>query len=436
MNYEDFFSLAYDNFFILCSISLLFMVFFFLVFRNFVVSGIIDPFHFIFSFVYSTSYAVIILLYINNKIDFFYMLLIAVYSLFFIFPIYYFRNKKEDRTSRFIYGFFKATHKGKISTTIFVALYIMLLILIIYIKGFSIFTSTNRFQDNAGIGVLARFYDVIWFFVAAMYILYFHERFKAGNALKKFIIVIPFITFFVLNLLVIGSKSELIQYVLFYYLVLSVYGSSSKVGIVKIIFLGTISFFFALIVLYYNFQLANSGDLDSLFTKAFFRLTDRIMSNGDMYYMGLPNEVIEKINVNNVLIDFFTPILSSKFLSSLSGYDVYSFDIGKQILLYHYPTYDVAGGPVDHFDLFGYKHFGVIGGAFFCLTLGMFFVIVRNTLSYVKGDKIMTAIMASFYFKSLSVILKPGILLGFLFDFIFIYMAVCIITTLIIKREK
>ena len=137
-----------------------------------------------------------------------------------------------------------------------------------------------------------------------------------------------------------------------------------------------------------------------------------------------------------MLIDFFTPILSSKLLSSLSGYDVYNFDIGKQILLYHYPSYNIAGGPVDHFDFFGYKHFGIIGGAIFCFVLGMFIVVSRNTLTYAKGDIYMSAIMASFYFKSLSVILKPGILFGFLFDFIFVYLSVCIVSVAIIKRVK
>lgn len=436
MNYEQFFALAYDNSVYLMLFSALLMLLYLCSLRKFVISGIIDPFHFIYSFVFSTSYSVIIVLYINNCIDYFYFLLLICYGLAFLFPIYYFANAKRDGISYFIYSFFKATCKGNVTKKYFVFFYFLLLILMISIKGFSIFTSTNRFEDNAGIGVLARFYDIVWYFVAGIYIIYYKETILRFGFIKKLIFSIPFFSFFILNLLIIGSKSELIQYVLFYYLVLAVYGIKTKISLMKGIALFLVSMIFALVVLYFNFNLQGDGNIKDLISETFFRLTDRIMSNGDMYYLGLPNEIIEKININNVLVDLFTPILSSRVLSSLAGYDVYSYDIGKQILLYHYPSFDLAGGPVDHFDLFGYKHFGVIGGCVFSLFIGFFIVIARNATSYAKGNKYMSVIMSAFYFKMLFVILKPSVLFGYIFDFIFVYVLLFLFSTIFSIKNK
>lgn len=437
MNYEQFFSLAYDNYIYLIFFSVSFMLLYLCSLRKFVISGILDPFHFIYSFVFSTSYSVIIVLYINDRIDYFYLLLLTCYGIAFLFPIYYFAHCKRDGLSYFIYSFFQATCKGRKTKNSFIFFYFLLLILMISIKGFSLFTSTNRFEDNAGIGVLARFYDIIWYFVAGVYIIYYKEAVLHAGLTKKIFLSIPFFSFFIVNLFIIGSKSELIQYVLFYYLVLSVYGFEIRISLVKGFVLLFVSMVFALFVLYFNFNLQGDDNLTNIISETFFRLTDRIMSNGDMYYLGLPNEVIEKINTNNVLVDFFTPILSSGFLSSLAGYDVYSYDIGKQILLYHYPEFNLAGGPVEHFDLFGYKHFGIIGGCVFSLLIGFFIVIARNTTFYAKGNKYMSVIMAAFYFKMLFAILKPSILLGYIFDFIFVYVLLLLFSTIFsIKSQR
>ncbi|HAX3282372.1 TPA: O63 family O-antigen polymerase, partial [Escherichia coli] len=153
-------------------------------------------------------------------------------------------------------------------------------------------------------------------------------------------------------------------------------------------------------------------------------------------YLGLPHNVIEKIKTNNVLIDFFAPVLSSKLISHLAGYDVYTYDIGKQILLFHYPFYDIAGGPVEHFDLFGYKHFGIIGGIMFSAFLGMGVVILRNLVFLSRGNVFMTIVTCSIYFKMLAVILKPSILFAFMFDFLSVYISVGVISILLVGKRS
>lgn len=436
MNYEDFFSLAYGNFSIFCVVSIVIMSFFLLSLRKFGPGGMLDPFHFIFSFVFSTSYAVVSILFLNNCIDGFYVLLLILYGGGFLFPIYYCLNKRKDKISLYFYDFFKSACCNKYVPKIFIIFYVLLLVPIITIKGFSLFTSTNRFQDNSGIGGLARFYDVIWLFVAGSFILYFKKILEYGGMLKKLIVFIPFSLFFILNMLIVGSKSELIQYVIFYFLVISAYGYRIKFSVVKLTILGGLSLSFALLVLFFNFKMSNTELNSDVITEAFLRLTDRIMSNGDMYYLGLPNYVIEKIENNNVLIDFFAPVMSSHFISQLAGYDVYNYDIGKQILLYHYPNFDIAGGPVEHFDLFGYKHFGLIGGMFFSMLLGCVVVIIRNFVLLSKNNKLMTIVTCSFYFKLLAIILKPSVLLGYIMDFFVVYIIIGTIAALLTGKRS
>ncbi|HAG6514555.1 TPA: O63 family O-antigen polymerase, partial [Escherichia coli] len=368
--------------------------------------------------------------------ELFYLVLLTLYSISFLFPIYFFRNRRKDLVSKYIYGFFSSINTSHYVTRIFILLYFIILIPLIYVKGFSLFTSTNRFEDNSGIGGLARFYDIIWLFVAGSFILYYKRILLYGGTIRKTILFFPFLAFFILNMLVIGSKSELVQYVLFYYLIISAYGYKFKLSIAKLTILGGLSLCFALIVLFFNFKMEGDGDFSNIINESFLRLLDRIMSNGDMYYLGLPHNVIEKIKTNNVLIDFFAPVLSSKLISHLAGYDVYTYDIGKQILLFHYPFYDIAGGPVEHFDLFGYKHFGIIGGIMFSAFLGMGVVILRNLVFLSRGNVFMTIVTCSIYFKMLAVILKPSILFAFMFDFLSVYISVGVISILLVGKRS
>ncbi|HAY0313099.1 TPA: O63 family O-antigen polymerase, partial [Escherichia coli] len=143
----------------------------------------------------------------------FYLVLLTLYSISFLFPIYFFRNRRKDLVSKYIYGFFSSINTSHYVTRIFILLYFIILIPLIYVKGFSLFTSTNRFEDNSGIGGLARFYDIIWLFVAGSFILYYKRILLYGGTIRKTILFFPFLAFFILNMLVIGSKSELVQYV-------------------------------------------------------------------------------------------------------------------------------------------------------------------------------------------------------------------------------
>jgi hypothetical protein len=218
----------------------------------------------------------------------------------------------------------------------------------------------------------------------------------------------------VFNAAVSGAKADLLFYIFAGLLSVKVFDPCFRISIRNISLVVLISLFFAFVVLFYNFRGILDSNSQLLDVLGFLcrKLTDRILSNGDMYYMGLPNDVYEKISAGNVFLVMLAPVLSYSFVSRLAGLDVGQLEIGKQLLLAHYPGNDIAGGPTDHFDFFALHYFGLLGGCFFIVLLAFLFCFIRRSMIYSHGNMMSSALMTVFWMKSLSWLLKPGLFLG------------------------
>lgn len=419
MDYEEFFFFAYQNICTYILIALFLFLSQYCLVRRFCIGGILDPFHIIYTFTYSTSYAVVGLLWLGGYVENYIFIMLLVYGILFLFSLKILEySGSECRQIKYIFRGLVNTNNSSLAIGIIMFIYVLLSATIIHSKGFSLFSTTNRFEDNKGIGPVVKFWEYSSYFITAYLSIYIY---KIKNAFKRKFIFIGLIFYIVFNSVISGAKADVFFYGLAYFYAQSIfYGKSlyKTKHIVYILFFGLSSIF---IVLFFNFSatLNTEGGLFDIFTSIFIRFTDRVLSNGDVYYMGLPYNVIEEIRIDNFFIVLFSPLVGLSLISSLVGYDVSSLEIGRQILLYHYPLHDIAGGPTDHFDLFAYKYFGCAGGLFI-IFLGVYIYIIRMIVKSGISSHYLSAVYTVLWFNVISVLLKPGMLLSsLLLPFVF-----------------
>nr|UEO57263.1 polymerase [Morganella morganii] len=429
MNYDDAFNIIYDNIYLFLSFSLVLFFILYAFTKKLSINGILDPYTFIYTFTYSTSYAVVCILFLNNAISFYSFFIILVMGITYIASVFIFTNIKLPYSTKL--SFKKNSNKSHYRNACII-IYITTTLLIIYFKGFSIFTTTNRFEDNRGIGPIVRIFEISTYFLICYYFISIN---KIKTKKEKIINMSLFFMFLLFNATISGAKADLLFYFLAALISLKAYGSLKKIDIKYIILAFISSTLFALIILYFNFNSSLSGISDSytVISSIFKRLVDRIISNGDMYYFGLPNDIYQNIEINNPIITFISPVISYSIASKLAGYDTSQFEIGKQLLLYHYPDNTVAGGPVDHFDLFAFSHFGLTGGVLFVILLSYLLCFIRNLFFICKDNVFLSISFTIIWINSLSWLLKPGYILGTLFYILFFYMLLLVINTALQK---
>ncbi len=405
MNYEEFFSFAYAN-----TIHFLWMSFFicgfmFISLRKFSLGGALDPFHITYTFTYSTSYAVMTLLWLNGHIDNGLFFLLVFYGFCFISILIISNTYKVNlhRLSSMCDLLFGVKNADAIK--IIFAIYVFLSFVIIYNKGFSLFTLTNRFEDNKGIGPLVKIWEYSVYFILSYFSI------VSFNKKNSKIIVLLLILFAVFNSIVSGAKSDFFYYGLVFFFSRAIYTGKVQYNFKNLLSLLCVGLMSILVVLYFNFSLTLTTDfkIGDILESLLFRFYDRILSNGDAYYMGLPNNIIDAVSVDNVCITMLAPLIGISTLSSLVGYDVSSLDLGRQILLFHSPSLDVAGGPTDHFDLFAYKYFGAMG-PIFVIFISVYIVVVKEIIKTGKDNVHLSSVYSVIWFSVLSAILKPGMI--------------------------
>lgn len=411
MDYGKFFSFAYLNINTYILIAAFLFLSQYVLVRRFCIGGILDPFHISYTFTYSTSYAVVGLLWLGGYVENYILIMLLIYGILFLFSLkileYY---GGECRRITYIFRGGVNVNNSFLAIGIIVFVYILLTIIIAHSKGFSLFSTTNRFEDNKGIGPAVRFWEYSSYFITAYLSISFH---KTTSALKRKIIALGLISYILLNSAISGAKADVLLYSLACFYAQSVYYGKSTYKLKHAFYLflfGLISIF---IVLYFNFHntLDSENNVIDIFNSLFVRFTDRVLSNGDVYYMGLPYNVIEKITVDDFIVMLFAPLLGVSVLSSIAGYDVSSLELGRQVLLYHYPFHDIAGGPTDHFDLFAYKFFGYAGGLF-VIFLGIYIYVIRMIIKSGKSNHYLSAVYTVLWFNVISILLKPGMLLS------------------------
>lgn len=428
MNYDDSFNVIYNSIYsFLCASLILFIILYFLT-KKLSINGLLDPFTLTYTFTYSTSYAVIYILYVNDLISSYSAFVILLMGVTFLVSTFIFSNINL-KTPLKPFVFFNSTFKSmKLCRTSCIIIYMASTILIVYFKGFSIFTETNRFEDNRGIGPVVRIFEMATYFLICYFFIYIYNL-KKG----RFFYFLLFITFLLFNAIISGAKADLLFYILAALISAKTYGILKKINIKTIILIFFSSTVFALVILYFNFNKTLLGITDNytVLNSLATRLIDRIISNGDMYYLGLPNDVYLNIEINNPVVTFISPVISYSITSKIVGYDTSLFEIGKQLLLYHYPDNLIAGGPVDHFDLFSFSHFGLFGGVIFIVLLSYILCFIKSFHHICNGNIISSITFTIIWMNSLSWLLKPGYILGNLFYIVIFYSILLSIYTLL-----
>ncbi|MGL5990783.1 MAG: O-antigen polymerase [Plesiomonas sp.] len=411
MNYEEFFSFAYQNIYTYMLMAFFLFVSQYIFVRRFCIGGFLDPFHITYTFTYATSYAVVGLLWLGGYIENHIFIMLLIYGFLFLFSLKVLEYSR-CKFSRVIYIFRGLVNTNRVSLAIglIIAINILLAVIIVNGKGFSLFSTTNRFEDNKGIGPVVRFWEYSSYFITAYLSISLH---KSRITFKKKVISIGLIFYILFNSVISGAKSDVLFYGLACFYAQSVFYGKITYKLKHVFYLFLFGLSSVFIVLYFNFSstLNTGSDIINIFSSLFIRFTDRVLSNGDVYYMGLPYDVIEKIKVDSFFVILFSPLLGISLLSSIAGYDVSSFELGRQVLLYHYPLHDIAGGPTDHFDLFAYKVFG-LAGSLFIIFLSIYIYILRMIIKSGMSNHYLSAVYTVLWFNVISILLKPGMLLS------------------------
>ena len=139
------------------------------------------------------------------------------------------------------------------------------------------------------------------------------------------------------------------------------------------------------------------------------RFIGRIVWNGDMYFLSLPNEIYKNIQIDNAFIRFATAIFGSQIIGPLFGYDVSQFEVGRLIWSYWAPDDEVMRGPTNHIDLTAYFYFGSVFGMFFVMLLALF-LSQLNRLIFMsnQSDAYRAIIISVIWCKSLGVLMHPA----------------------------
>jgi len=336
----DFFDLFRVNIWLFLSAMTITSAALYLSIRKCVVAGILDPLHFYWTFTIGTAYGISIGLYYLDEIStniFVYQILSALTFVFF-YRLFLKNPIKQNRA--LFFGFLVVKHHHNAFIALLTILYLLTATSIIYLGGLGLFADINRFEQNRGHGALVRIADLLRIFLIAALTIslirtHSKTRYSLRFALRAFFLLILITFSAALNgakfAFLEGIYASIISFVIFSQ-------RKPKFSPAQIAGITLLPVAFAIAALTIN--LAKNDVTENNTSRQFSeipfvmeRLFLRILGNGDKYYLGLPNNVIENIETDNILVRFASPLVGSTRLSQMLGYDVGHLNVGKQILL-------------------------------------------------------------------------------------------------------
>lgn len=430
MTASEFFKVFFENLSVfLIAIVLASSLLYFTV-RSVALAGYLDPIHFYWTFTFGTAYGVVLGLYWLGHISDFLFYFVLSCACLFIFCFRVFNSYSSKAFRRVIVALAVPRGEGRVEFFFIVMIYLFLLAIILIFVGAGLFADTNRFEQNRGFGMFVRIADAFRLFVVAYMAISLVRRFKeTGVTLRVFLSFVFLLFLIVVGSAVNGSKFALLEALYACFVALSIYWSKPRFRIVHFSIVSGVALFFALLVLMLNLR---SNMVDTEAESMYMgdtpvvveRLALRVLANADKYYMGLPNDVVDKIQTDSIVVRFVAPLVGVTRLGNMLGYEVNNFNVGRQILLYFDPTYDVAGGPTSHFDLFAYKYFGV-ELAFVWVVITAFLLASINSLGRGRLNSMFyCALVATLWLRTLPILLEPPIGLAYMLDIIFLFMLI------------
>nr|AXY99492.1 wzy [Proteus vulgaris] len=440
MNYNEFLDIYFSNLslFLTCGFISIILCFYSVNFIS--IAGITDPIHFFWTYTLGTTYSIIIGLFILGYIsnDIIILIGISIVSLLLsIYIGYAFKINLLKHPINFIIEYNNGYRLFKILLFLMCAFYTV----IIYKVGFSIFSEVNRFEQNKGIGPLVRVVDAIRPFVLSYMAIYIGVYTKGY---KKIIYNSILISLIIVSSLSNGAKFALLEIVYAISACFILYrGHRLKVSmkrLIKIFSIFLVVFSFALIATNYAIK-AKGENMKPQFLPentpiAIEKIYLRTLSNGDQAYLGLPNEIINKIPTGNIIYNFTSSMIGKEKFKNIFGINDNLNNVGQKILLFHFPDYDQAGGPVSHFDLYFY-HYLPIGLNYIAIfVLGLVLVSIVNCKVLAKGNIFISALISTLWIRGLVMILEPAMGFVYILDFLFIIFFITLITIILPKKRK
>jgi hypothetical protein len=423
----DFFVYAIENWFFLGLWTVFFLFLLYFIMQKITLGGIFDPIHLAYTFTFGTKYAIVCSLYFDEYISDYLFLIVMLFGVSFYLTLIYFSNKKQIYFNR-LFSLLIPKSNSRFELKIIFIIYFLVAFYIVFNIGFGFFAETNRFDNNKGYGAFVRITDVLGTFIIAYLSIVYYERYKIlkRNDLKQYLHYLFLFLFIIIFSILNGAKSALIFALITIILAIMASGNKFKIGFMQVIILLSLSTFFSIVGLIINLDNNNmestgSGEHMQGVPIVAEKFIHRILANGNQSYMSLPNDVIDKIETDNIFIRLLTPIIGTAQMSNIVGYKANDLSVGRQIILY-YSKLDYEGGPTSHFDLFAYAYFG-LGGIFFVVFLGYILGSI-NKLLWLSHQKSIfyVALIVTLWTRSMAIILEPTIGLAYIFDVIIIFL--------------
>lgn len=441
MSELEFIILALNEWPTFVALSALFALVLYVSIRRVIVGGIFDPLMLALVAGYSVNYAVVLLLWLQDRSSTYLTVLMMAYG---IALLAMFRWISRRGGPSIFLDVIRAVTPREVGVHVFrlsLTLYMLLSFFIAASIGFGIFAETNRFDAARGFGAYIRLMDFLGPFIVA----YGTAAIASAKRRSKFKIAL--LALFILYAAVVsGAKISVIFSLCTVFFTLSIMAIKVKVKPTTALAGLAAGLAFSVVALTLNLQQnsVEEGVGDTALTGSGLvveRFAYRIIASGDSSYLLLPNDVIDQIATDSAWIRFLVPFLGVTTASRLFGYPVGDYSVGRQALLYYDPYNEIAGGPTSHFDLFAYVYFGPLSGFGFVAALGWFLGTINRAIRItrwtpaVPHNHFRVALLATLWTRAVLVIIEPTVALAYVVDILVFFTAASLTLLVVVKRR-
>lgn len=428
MNSFDFFRIFFADVHLFLFLMVFFPALLFFSVGKSTLAGYLDPIHFYWTFTFGTAYAVVTGLFLKGYVSTFHFYLILGYGLLLIISLRLFFKSNLISIPKLVNVLCVPRRGQEFCFFMVLGVYLSITIYIVFLSGAGILAETNRFEQARGYGHFVRLSEALRLFLIAYISLWLlNNKVSYGYSLK-FIIGCMFLIIFIgYSSAINGSKFSFLEAIYSSIVAVALFsGKKPKFRIIRTLVLFFSALAFALLVLSINLK---NNDIDTSDDAMFLgggsvvleRLVFRILGNADKYYLGLPEDVVEKIDTDNILVRMASPVIGITNLSAMLGYNVGDYSVGRQILLHHNPEREVAGGPTSHFDLFFYKYLGLYFGCIGIFLMSYVIASIAALRSYSRNKIFLSSVSAALWLKCLPMLLEPTVGFAYLLDIVMVF---------------
>lgn len=422
MSAHEFIMMAFEVWPTFVALIALCAVILFLAIRPVIVGGIFDPLVLALVITYSVNYAVVALLWQMGKTSFLLTALVLGYG---VVMLSIFRWMSRRRRPSLLLGLYRHMSPRSIGIQVYrlsLAVYLVLSLLIISSIGLGIMAETNRFDAARGFGGYIRVLDFLAPFIIS------YSTASIFTSRRRIVLKMLVLALFILfAAMVNGAKISVIFSLFTIFFTLSIMDIKVKINRVVAVACLVAGLAFSLVALSINMRqnqvdesLVNTGLTGPALVLE--RFAYRVVASGDTSYLLLPNNVIDKIKRDSVLVRFIAPFIGITTASQVFGHAVGDYSVGRQALLYYDSNNEIAGGPTSHFDLFGYVYFGPIGGFLFAAAVGALLGSINRTIHIVRRSPTVppnhfrVALVVTLWTRAVLVIIEPTVALAYIVE--------------------